>query len=160
MNESVLDVLRYLFDHDLDDETLLDDDRDAVLSELTQVGFAEEAVEKAIDWLEGLAASERDLPALATAGTAPLRVYDRSEQACLDAPARGYLLSLEQAGVLDPVQRELVIDRLVALEGEAVDLDQLEWVVRLLLEHARPAWEVPWRWPEGGAIEPTVGLLH
>ena len=40
---------------------------------------------------------------------------------------------LEQVGVLDPVNRELVIDRLMALGDDDIDLDQVKWVVQMVL---------------------------
>ena len=46
---------------------------------------------------------------------------------------RGQLLRLEQSGVLDSVAREIVIDRLTALESEEIDIEQLKWVVLMVL---------------------------
>jgi len=43
------------------------------------------------------------------------------------------LLNLEQCGVLDPVSREMVIDRLLALDDECIDLDNLKWVILMVL---------------------------
>ena len=46
---------------------------------------------------------------------------------------RGYLLQLEREGILSPLQREIVIDRLVALDGDEVDIDRLKWLVLMVL---------------------------
>jgi Smg protein len=43
------------------------------------------------------------------------------------------LLSLEQAGILNALQREIVIDRLMALDAEDFDLEQVRWVVLMVL---------------------------
>ena len=51
----------------------------------------------------------------------------------LGAGARGYLLHLEQPGILQPAQRELVIDRLLALDHDEIDVDQTKWVVMMVL---------------------------
>mgnify|MGYP001379992511 CR=1 FL=1 len=51
----------------------------------------------------------------------------------LDAASRGYLLHLEQVGILKPQQRELVIDRLLALDNEEIDVEQTKWVVMMVL---------------------------
>jgi Smg protein len=42
-------------------------------------------------------------------------------------------LQLEQQGILSPLQREIVIDRLVALESEEIDIDRLKWLVLMVL---------------------------
>jgi Smg protein len=62
-----------------------------------------------------------------------MRVFDRGELERLDAAARGYLLQLEQIGLLLPMQRELVIDRLLALDAEEIDVEQIKWVVMMVL---------------------------
>ena len=40
---------------------------------------------------------------------------------------------LEQTGILDLPTRELVIDRLMALEFEVVDMDDAKWVIMMVL---------------------------
>jgi Smg protein len=50
------------------------------------------------------------------------------------------LLFLEQSGILDPLSRELVIDRAIAIEQSAVAVDELKWVVLLVLMN-RPGRE-------------------
>ena len=41
----------------------------------------------------------------------------------ISADCRGYLLQLEHEGILSPLQREIVIDRLLALDGDEVWLE-------------------------------------
>ena len=60
-------------------------------------------------------------------------MFDSGEQERLDAASRGYLLQLEQIGILQPAQREIVIDRLLALDDEEIDLEQTKWVVMMVL---------------------------
>jgi len=71
------------------------------------------------------------------AGNAPqntaFRVFDTVEQERLDAASRGYLLHLEQIGILKTGQREIVIDRLLALDNEEIDVEQTKWVVMMVL---------------------------
>ncbi len=57
----------------------------------------------------------------------------------LDAECRGYIARLERAGVLSAANRELVIDRLMALvddEYEGAELEQVKWVVMMVLSSA------------------------
>jgi Smg protein len=48
-----------------------------------------------------------------------MRIFTDSEQARLPSECRGYLLSLERTGILSPQQREIVIERLLALDTPA-----------------------------------------
>jgi Smg protein len=43
------------------------------------------------------------------------------------------LTSLEAGGILSPSQREIVIDRLLALDTEELDLEQVKWIVLMVL---------------------------
>ncbi len=59
MNDSVLDILIYLFENYLDTDGAEDagpqPTRDALREELENAGFAETGIERALEWLEGLA---------------------------------------------------------------------------------------------------------
>ena len=60
MKETVLDVLMYLFDNYEDDDVKVVPDQDTLRTQLHEAGFAEREVEKAFDWLEGLATHKDD----------------------------------------------------------------------------------------------------
>lgn len=148
MKESILDVLLYLFEHylDADAEQLHGDDSlntAALIDELGEAGFSAAEINKAFDWLDALA---RQRPAVAAArADGPVRVYAGSELEKLDADCRGFLLFLEQHGVLDACQRELVLDRALALEQDGIDLDDLKWVVLMVLFN-QPGSEAAYAW--------------
>ncbi len=64
--QDVLDVLVYLFQNYMSDESEVDADRESVQSELLEAGFPHGEVDKALAWLEELAAQppvSDDLPA-------------------------------------------------------------------------------------------------
>lgn len=130
MKENVLDVLMYLFENYSDNEFTDTGNYDSLREELLGAGFPEEEIQHAFGWLNGLAQSRRE-PALA-GSPAALRVYARREQARLSTECRGFLLYLEQLGILGVESRELVIDRLMALE-EDIDLERVKWVLLLVL---------------------------
>ncbi|MFZ9477454.1 MAG: DUF494 family protein [Steroidobacteraceae bacterium] len=131
-NGSVLDILIYVFDRYMLADAPEVPERDELAQDLEQAGFAEESVERALDWLADLA-GERDRPNLDAAGPRAMRVYTDEERNHLPADCRGYLLALERSGILSPQQREIVIERLLALDASELDVDQLKWVVLMVL---------------------------
>jgi len=137
MKESVLDILIYLFEHYADGDVEADmlparqPDRDTLKAELEQAGFADRDIEQTLIWLESLAKSPAK-SSLAPTSRA-IRVFDPSESARLDVECQGYILHLENLGILSPIQREWVIDRLLALSGEDIELEQVKWVVLMVL---------------------------
>ncbi len=133
MKQTVLDVLMYIFEHCMEgEEPSLQQDREALRHHLRRSGFDAVKVNQAFDWLEGLALSTESDYAAAPAH-ASVRLYAAPEQSVIGPAAQGLLLSLEQEGVIDAVAREVVIDRLLALGGEELEPEQLEWVVSTVL---------------------------
>ena len=64
-----------------------------------------------------------------------------------DVECRGFLMFLEQQGILDAIQRELVLDRAMALDQDEFDLDDLKWVVLMVLFN-QPGQEAAFAWME------------
>lgn len=150
MKESILDVLLYLFEHYFTDDADLVRDRDSLQSgplfdELGQAGFSPAEINKAFEWLDALA-QQRPAPEPRRAD-GPTRVFNGPELDKLDVECRGFLLFLEQHGVLDAGQRELVLDRAMALDQDQLDLDDLKWVVLMVLFN-QPGSEAAYAWME------------
>ena len=159
MKENVLDVLMYLFEHYMDEDTELQPDKDLIESELVEAGFARPEVSKALTWLEGLSA-QQDAAHTDQVFTGSLRIYTRKEMEKLDVASRGFLLFLEQVGVLDLHMRELIIDRVMALETDDIDLDQLKWVVLMVLFN-QPDQEASFAWIEDLVFDERASVsLH
>lgn len=140
MNGTVLDILLYVFDRYMFDEAPEVPEREALARDLASAGFGEANVERALDWLADLAGerSRAPLPVTRPVGgnggqVASLRVFSPVEAARLSVEIRGLLMSLEQAEILNPSQRELVIDRLLALDVEDLNTEQVRWVVLMVL---------------------------
>jgi Smg protein len=130
MKETVLDVLMYLFETFIDSDDEPEPSRIDLREDLQRAGFGEREIERALDWLDGLNSAQ---PTGAEPRAAALRVFDSVEQERLDPAARGYLMRLEQIGILQPAQRELAIDRLLALDHDEIDVEQAKWVVMMVL---------------------------
>jgi Smg protein len=159
MKEGVLDILIYLFENYFDGE--LDDgfepDRETLKQELERAGFAAPEVERALGWLEELATN----PVRAELGSTAraIRIFDALEQTRLDTDCRGYLVHLEQIGILSPTQRERVIDRLMALDGDDIDIEKLKWVALMVL-FSQPGEETAFSRMEDLVFEDRSGAIH
>lgn len=159
MKENVLDVLMYLFENYLDSELDLYPDQESLKMELVDAGFTHTEVDKAFDWLEGLAVmKERTVQPIMSAHRS-IRVYTRMEMEKLNSVCRGFILFLEQIAVLDPSNRELVIDRVMALETNEIDLKQLKWVILMALFN-QPGQEAAFAWIEDQVFEESTPIAH
>ncbi len=159
MKENVLDVLMYLFENYMDEEADVSPDQEELKLELQEAGFPGSEVDKALSWLEGLA-DQRDQPLLRPyESPRTMRIYSEQELKKLDVESRGFLLFLEQLGVLDPSTRELVIDRVMALDTSDIDLDQLKWVVLMVLFN-QPGQEAAFAWMEDLVYDEMPSSVH
>ena len=132
MKETVLDVLMYLFDAFVDSEDDPEPNQNELRKELEQAGFGDRAIDRALDWLDGLNGTA-ELSEHTPHRSSAVRVYDSLELERLDVGSRGYILHLEQIGILTAPQRELVIDRILALDSGDVDVEHIKWVVMMVL---------------------------
>ena len=130
MKETVLDVLMYLFENYQHGEFADTGNQENLRDELTAAGFPVEEVDNAFAWLDGLS-DQRQQP-LIFGPRGSLRLYAKEELSRLSTECRGFLLYLEQLGILESTAREVVIDRLMAFEDE-IDLDRVKWVCLLVL---------------------------
>ena len=157
----LLDVLMYLFEY-LDDEIQLMQNEESLRLELSSAGFKRSDINKAFEWLETLAEQQETLNKTSTFNHLPIRVYTTDECEKLNLESRSFLLFLEQAGALDTLSRELVIDRVMALEleNEEMPLEHLKWVILMVLFN-QPGQEASYAWMENLIYDdPTALNLH
>lgn len=159
MKETVFDVLMYLFDNYFEEDYEINSDQESLKYELVQAGFGDNQVSKAFDWLEGLALQKDLIQSDNLTEKSTLRMYSEREMEKLDVECRGFLIFLEQSGVLDAFDREVVIDRAMALEAEEIDLQQLKWVVLMVLLN-QPGKEAAFTWMEDIVMDDTQSCLH
>ena len=157
MKENVFDVLMYLFEnYYMDDDNPAAPDRESVQQELSKAGFPSQEIERAFLWMEELACEDAT-PTLEAERS--MRLFSSREMDRLDTECRGFILFLEQMGVLNPASRELVIDRSMALENEDFDLDQLKWVILMVLFN-QPGEEAAYAWVEDLVFDNITNCLH
>jgi Smg protein len=158
MKENVLDVLMYLFESYVDAEDEPEADHNELRDELSRAGFGDPEIDRALDWLDGLTDHQGNLTYGAQTGHG-MRIYSEFEQERLDAACRGYITYLEQIGILSPPQREILIDRLLALESSDIDEEQIKWVVLMVL-FSQPGQELAYARMEDLVFEESTGAIH
>ena len=145
MTGSVLDILIYVFDRYMLDEVPEVPEREDLARQLEGAGFTQLNVESALEWIAGLACVRDALP-LEGSGPA-VRIFCEGELSRLSTECRGFLLTLERLGILSTQQREVVIERMLALDADELDTEQLKWVVLMVLFN-QPGSEAAYAWME------------
>jgi Smg protein len=108
----------------------------ALAKKLSAVGFEEEEISEALDWLTDLAKTTDDLlhqyPQQAPSSFGH-RIYVEQELDALGTAAVGFIQFLELAKVLDPIQREIVIEQALAVNESPMPLAKLKVIVLMML---------------------------
>ena len=157
----MFDVLMYLFETYIHNEAEKHVDQDKLTDDLARAGFHREDIYSALGWLEKLADLQEGeaAPFMLDADPFALRIYTDEEATRLDAGCRGFLLFLEQIQVLNLETREMVIDRVMALETDEFDLEDLKWVILMVLFNI-PGYESAYQQMEELLFEVNEGYLH
>ena len=127
-----------------------------VHQELSQAGLPSREIDRAFLWMEGLTNDEAPQ---ATPAERSMRLYSRDEMDRIDTECRGFLLFLEQMGVLSAAHRERAIEQSMALESEDFNIDQMKWVVLMVLFN-QPGDEDAYAWVEDLVFDGTHRGLH
>jgi len=159
MKENVLDVLMYLFDNYMDQDNDLRSDRDSLALELQEAGFSLQEVDKALSWLEGLSTLQESNDLDSTQNKKSLRIFSEQEKQKLDPECMGFILFLDNIGAFELNIREMIIDRVMALETSEIDLEQLKWVILLVLFN-QPGQEAAFAWIEDVVFEELSSSIH
>lgn len=131
----MFDVLVYLYETYYRPDAC--PDSEALVKKLSAVGFEEDEICKALDWLTDLAEATNEFSdqyPQQTAFSFGTRIYVPQEMDTLGTPAVGFIQFLESAKVITPIQREIVIERaLAAATDEYISLDKLKVIVLMVL---------------------------
>jgi len=166
IKQSVVDVLMFLFERYLDDDEAIEtnrvtDERDSIQLRLEEMGFHNQEINQAFDWLEDLADLQADMQdkqeCIAIKETS-IRIYSEEEKKLINLESIGFLNFLEQSNILTSVTRELILDRVIAL-GHPLDAEQLKWIIMIVL-HTQPGEENALALMEDFIFDETIEQIH
>ena len=108
----------------------------ALAKKLSAVGFEEDQISKALGWLTDLAETTNEFSdqyPQQTVFSFGTRIYVEQEYDALGMAAIGFIQFLEAAKVLNPIQREIVVERALAVREAQLSLDKLKVIVLMVL---------------------------
>jgi Smg protein len=134
-NNNMFDILVFVYEHCRQADVSADPGR--VARRLSAAGFDEAEISAALAWLAGLARTPQLLTEPWPATRAAFRAFAPKEIAKLDTAARGFLMSLEQSGILSAQTRELVLERALATADARLGVEQIKLIVLMVLWNQR-----------------------
>ncbi len=126
----MFEILMYLFESYFDAGSYPEPDK--LSRKLSAAGFEEEEISDALSWLSALQQQTPDnYPAdLRHSG---VRCFAELEKLRLGDEARQFLVFAEQQHMISAVEREMVLDRAVALQQESLGVDKLKLIMLMVL---------------------------
>ncbi|WP_035383290.1 DUF494 domain-containing protein [Ferriphaselus sp. R-1] len=137
----MFDILMFLFESYANAGSYPEPDKLSL--KLSAAGFEEEEISQALSWLSGMKRlTPADYPLAINHGG--YRHYAALELKRLSPEARSFLAFWEQSGMVSAVEREMIIDRAVALGIDQLSLDKFKLIALLVL------------WDQHEALDPLV----
>ena len=127
----MFDILVYLFENYVHADACPEPAQ--LARKLTAAGFEEEEIADALEWLSGLRQMSDGESPSHCARPGSLRIYAQDELLRLGVECRGFLLFLENSGILDAACREMIVERALALGETEIELDNLKVIVLMVL---------------------------
>ena len=105
---------------------------DKLSLKLSAAGFEDDDIHRALNWLSGLKQlNQADYPP--SINDSGIRCYADLEIKRISHEARRFLAFWEQTRMLTPVEREMIIDRAVALGRENLPLEKVKLIALMVL---------------------------
>ena len=129
MNETFLDTLFYLFEQMLHGKACWLDRAEALAPNVSLSACSgNQELLLAPARLNAVSAPSSGKPS-----AQPIRIFDATELATFDLQTRGFLLTLEQDGLITATQREIILQRALSIEQESLDIMDITWLVLFVL---------------------------
>lgn len=130
----MFDILMFLFESYFDAGNYPDTDKLSV--KLTAAGFEDGEIHLALAWLSGLKGlSAANYPASINQGG--MRCYAELETSRISTEALRFICFWEQNKIITPVEREMILDRAVAMERENLSLERVKLIALMVLWNLR-----------------------
>ena len=126
----MFEILMFLFENYMDGSVSLKTDNEIVVNELQRVGFDRYEIDRALNWIEGLHRFQQAGPQITSQS---IRHYLPIEIERMGLEGVEFLTHLERLKIIDPLSREMVIDRIMALDPREVDMGRVKWVILMVL---------------------------
>lgn len=158
MNENIIDVLVYLFENYLSEQTNLKEQytKNNIYNGLEQAGFEKPTIDQAIEWL--LSINGEQHPVINQSVDA-IRHYTPFEVELLDEEGIDFICYLESTGILTPTTREMLLNGLLNLNADNIDVDDLQWLALIIL-FSQPDEEQAFASMESLMFDPPVDHEH
>ena len=132
MKEAFLDVLLYLFEYYSEEPSLSKSNETQIRNELALAGFKQDVIEHAMDWVGVFNKSPNKID-IEKPKKHSVRILSDNEKSSINEECQNYIAKLERFGLLPPLKREVLIDKLTSIGFEPLDIEVVKALSILML---------------------------
>ncbi|QCI19009.1 DUF494 family protein [Buchnera aphidicola] len=157
----MFEILIYLFETYVHNESAISIDYEILTNDLSDMGFQEKDIYNALRWLKNLSYYKKSNVTSISLSSDQIstRIYNQEELLKLNADCRGFILFLEQLEILTLDTREMIIERVMALEINELNLEDLKWIVLIVLFNVSGC-EIVYKKLENLLFNFTTEIIH
>lgn len=127
----MFEVLIFMFENYFSNHAL--PDNDVMVQELSAAGFEKTDILGAVDWFHEMKSMLTKPPVIYSHKHTATRMFTSSELKKINTESIGFILFLQQANVINDVERDLIIDRAMALKQEQINIEEIRWITMIAL---------------------------
>ena len=152
----MFEVLVFMFEHYIAHRAL--PDQAIMTQELSAAGFEQSDIVGAFDWFHVMKANLIEPPAIYAHQQTSMRMFSDSEYKKISLESISFLIFLQQASVINDVERDLIVERAMALKQEHINIEEMRWITMIALWNA--GREKDYLFVEDALFNPRGLTLH
>ena len=133
-------------------------DNDIMTQELTAAGFEQSDIVGAVDWFHVMKTRLIKPPTDYAHQHTSMRIFSEIEYKKISLESISFLIFLQQANVINDVERDLIVDRAMALKQEKIKMEEMRWITMIALWNA--GREKDYLFVEDALFNPRGLTLH
>jgi len=106
---------------------------EVMAQELSAAGFKQSDISGAVDWLHEMKTMLTQPPAVYSHKLTGLRMFANMELKKISTESISFILFLQQANIINDVERDLIVDRAMALKQEYINIEEMRWITMIAL---------------------------
>lgn len=161
IEDVMFDILIYLFENYVHSESRISIDYDSLTNDLSDIGFQKRDIYNALRWLKNLSCYKKNIISSINllSNQISTRIYTQEESFKLNVDCRGFIIFLEQLEILTLDTREMIIERIMELDINEINLEDLKWIVLIVLFNV-PGCETVYRKLENLLFNFKEDVIH
>ena len=133
-------------------------DSEVLTQELSAAGFAQSDISGAVCWFDEMKTMLNQPPAIYNHQHSATRIFATLELKKIKTESISFILFLQQADVINDVERDLIIDRAMALKQQHIHIEEMRWITMIALWNA--GREKDYLFVEDALFNPRGLTLH